>query len=573
MPLGLLSVATVLQRSNFPVRIVDINQRSLSLDPRQSAEAILDDKPDIIGFSTQVNEYPRTLEIAELCKRKHPGSAIILGGPQASTTDGATLGVFPFVDVIVRGECESSIRPLVQAIASSRALDGIPGLTFRKRGKIVRTGESTFPTALDDLPMPDYSLVPNVREFKTVPIEIGRGCPFECTFCSTKDFFQRRFRFRKTQSLLQLMAHLHDEYGSSKFSFQHDNVTVSKTKMRELCDGMKELRLGVSWSCSARLDCLNEELVERMAAAGCRKIFMGIETGSPRMQRLIGKRLDLDKVMPMAECLTANGIRFTASFMMGFPQETMEDLEMTIRLMTTLRFKGNGRETVQMHMVSPFPGTRMYEENKANLLFDGYFSDIANPGLTEGMRTLAQQHPEIFPSFYCIGNKSLDREFLMKVNFLFLTLMHSFPYTSLAMSQMTRDYPRQLLDSLSLLDRPNSVWAAASKDIKIGSVHEFLKRVFQRMGADGQIIQEVLDYETDAASLLHGLVSDDALLTREFKHDVEGWIGKAANGRTPPLADLLQHHSNQILFLKKDGKVRTMVLPSQLAKHIAADSR
>lgn len=574
VPLGLLSLATVLRRDNFSTRIVDINRACSSLDPQECADAILSEKPDIIGFSTQTNEYPRTLQIAELCKQKFPRSSVILGGPQASTTDVATMTAFRFVDLVVRGECEKTISALINTMAAGRPLNNIPGITFRRGGQIVRAREAPLAAVLDDLPIPDYSLVPNVQSYDSLPIEVGRGCPFGCTFCSSKDFFQRRFRFRNTRLLLQLISHLREEYNVRNYSFEHDNVTVSKAKILELCDGIKKLGLDISWSCSARVDCLDQELVERMAGAGCNGIFMGIETGSPRMQKIVGKRLDLDKVIPLAESLRHKGIEFTASFMMGFPEETLEDLEMTIRLITILRFKGNGCETVQLHMLSAFPGTETYEENKSNLLFDGFFPDTAIADLTESMIELVKSHQEIFPSYYYVKSEHLERRFLLQVNFLVLTLLNFFPYTSLAMSQMmSSNYPRQVLSSLPTLDIPDSVWAVTSDDVRIRSVYEFLKGVFQRQGSLGKVVLDVLDYEKAAADLSRGPLSDDALLVREFEHNVQGWISNAAGGEVSSLSELCQIQVNQIMFFKNDGKVKTVVLPPQVVRSVPEDTR
>lgn len=564
---GLLSIATVLHFAGANVRIVDINRACASLDPREAADEILRQQPDVIGFSTQVNEYPRTLQIAAMCKRERSSSTIVLGGPQATTTDVATLNVFPFIDIVVRGECEENIAAIVTAIGERGSLVHVPGVSFRKGGQVFRTGDPA-PVDMQRLPMPDYGLFPNIEMFERMPLEVGRGCPFGCTFCSTKDFFQRRFRFRQTERLLELMARLHNERGVRHFSFQHDNISVSRTKMRDLCDGIRSLGLDLTWSCSARADCLDDETVDRMAEAGCRGVFLGIETGSPRMQKVIGKRLNLDKVVPLTETLTSREIDYTVSFMMGFREETLEDLEMTIRLLTLFRFKGNRRERVQLHMASAFPGTRMHRENLSNLFFDGHFSDTVVADLSEEMRAMVQEHPEIFTSFYYVGNEFLDRQFLLRVNFLVLTLMYSFPYTSLALSQaLALRYPHQLFDSPYFADLPNCAWAAASNETRVNSVYKLVKGFIRNLGADAEAVEDLLEYEKIANDLQNGAVSDEAQCMKEFRHDVEGWIAKAESGSVPPLSSLCQPQSNRILFLEKDGEVRTVVMPGQSGQH------
>jgi radical SAM superfamily enzyme YgiQ (UPF0313 family) len=574
VPLGLLSVATVLDRSNFDVRIIDVTQPYSTLDSTAAAEMILNQEPGIIGFSTICNWYPLTLQVAELCKQKRPGSIIVLGGPQASVTDVTTIRSFPYIDVIMRGECEHNITPLFSAISSGQCIHDIPGITFRDGTQIVRTVQAPLTAVLDDLPLPDYSLMPEIENFDSLPIEVGRGCPFRCTFCSTKGFFQRRFRFRKTEYLLKLIVDLHEKYGICRFEFVHDNVTVSKEKMLELCNGMKQLGLDARWTCSARVDCLDRELIDRMAEAGCEGIFMGIETGSKRMQRVIGKRLNLDKVAKVIERISDRAIRFTASFIMGFPDETLEDLEMTIRLMTLLRFKGNGSEIVQLHMLSPAPGTEMYEENKSNLFFDGHIPDTAFADLTEDMRAIVENHLEVFASFGYYGTKHLDRQFLLKVNFVFLSLLYLFPYTTLALLQsMGSSFPGQLLGPLSFVTCPETVWFEVRAHTRINTVYPFLKECLHELGPRKEMIQEVLLYEKTANDLQYDVVKDDAHIIRKFRYDVERWITQVANGAIPELSDFSRGNAHYILFLKNDGKVKTVVLPRRIGRALTSGKK
>lgn len=574
VPLGLLSIATVLHHSSFDVQIIDINQPYYILDSAAAAEMILSEEPDIIGFSTICNWYPLVLQIAELCKQKHPDSIIVLGGPQASVTDVTTMQSFPCIDIIMRGESEQNITPLFTAIGSGQRIHNIPGITFRDGAQIVRTAEAPPIAILDDLPLPDYSLIPRIDDFNSLPIEVGRGCPFRCTFCSTKGFFQRHFRFRDTAHLLKLIVDLHEKYGTCRLQFVHDNVTVSRKKMLELCNGIKRLGLDTRWTCSARVDCLDRKLIDRMAEAGCDGVFMGIETGSKRMQRMIGKNLNLDKVTNVIEWISDKAISFTVSFIIGFPDETLEDLEMTIRLMTLLRFKGDGSEVVQLHMLSPAPGTEMYEENKSNLFFDGYIPDAAIADLTEDMRVVVENHLDVFASFGYYGTKHLDRQFLLKVNFVFLSLLCFFPYTTLALLQfMGSNFPRQLLSALSLMTCPETVWFQVGVHIRISAVYPFLKECLRELGPRKEMTQEVLLYEKTANDLQYDIVKHDAPIIRKFRYDVERWITQVANGAIPELSDFSRRDAHYILFLKSDSKVKTMVLPEQVGTALTSSKK
>lgn len=569
IPLGLLSIGTVLKNDNINVRLVDINRDSLCLDTQESVKEILHDKPDIIGFSTRVNEYYRSLQIAEECKRKRPQSLIIFGGPQASACDIPTLNAFPFIDLIVRGESENNISNVVRSLYNHLNLHDIPGMTFRDNGKLIRTQQISPVANLSALPLPDYSLFPNIEKFDKVPIEVGRGCPFNCIYCSTKDHFQRKYRFRDTEQLMKIMTHINNSYGINRFSFQHDNVTVSKKKMRELCNGMKQLAWSVIWTCSARVDCLDQELIEIMAEAGCIEIFIGIETGSPRMQNHIGKKLDVDKVIPTVEILQRNGIEFTASFMMGFPEETLEDLAMTIRLMTTLRFKGNCSEKAQLHIVSAFPGTKIFNQYKNDLRYDGYFSDASVSFITKDMRMLVDKYPEIFASFHYIANEYLDRKFSLKVNFLIQTLLNYFPYTTLILSKIDdHNYPQRILEYISNMDLPEKPWVLATDEMRITTGYNFLSNYIITLENNSKLLEEVLMYEKTAIDLQCNLTANESMIMREFTRPIDRWISKVTDGNIPPLSDLMRANENHVLFIRENNKVKTMILPSKIAEYM-----
>src|SRR4029077_16905486 len=136
------------------------------------------------GFSTVCSSYPLTLRIAAEVKRVHPKSAVVLGGPQASVVDIATMRAFPWIDLVVRGEAEQTLPALVDALAGNGALAAVPGITFRQQKDIVRNTAAPLVADLDALPFPAFHLFPDVRFCRHFPLELGRGCPFSCTFCS-----------------------------------------------------------------------------------------------------------------------------------------------------------------------------------------------------------------------------------------------------------------------------------------------------------------------------------------------------------------------------------------------------
>lgn len=152
---------------------------------------------------TICSTYPLTLRIAERVRRARPRVPIVFGGPQASAVDIATLQRFPQVDFILRYEAEESLPALLNALQAGRAVEGVAGLTYRRSGDVVRTPSSPVIDDLDRLPIPAYHRYPYLKQARFIPLELGRGCPYACTFCSTNDFFRRNFRLKTPRLIVE----------------------------------------------------------------------------------------------------------------------------------------------------------------------------------------------------------------------------------------------------------------------------------------------------------------------------------------------------------------------------------
>src|SRR5262249_22136673 len=150
----------------------------------------------------------------------HPDVPIILGGPQASVVDETTMESFPFIDFVLRGEADETLPQLIDALSTSvRTLTTVRGLTYRNaNGRIVRSDSAPVIENLDALPLPAFHLDPEIKERGVLHLELGRGCPFACTFCATNDFFRRNFRLKSPARMLQQMRCLKQRYGISNFS-------------------------------------------------------------------------------------------------------------------------------------------------------------------------------------------------------------------------------------------------------------------------------------------------------------------------------------------------------------------
>jgi hypothetical protein len=249
---------------------------------------------------------------------------------------------------------------------------------------------------LDTLPLLNYDHYPVAElDLDLLRVEAGRGCPFMCTFCSTASFFQRSFRLKSAARLVQELDTLHEKYGYVDFKLDHDLFTVNKRKILEFCEAVKDRKY--HWRVSARVDCVDTELLQKMAEAGCVGMYFGIETGSRRMQEIVRKRLDVDLVEPTLAVAEQLGIQSTASFITGYHEELETDLADTLDLLG--RCVGPSCIT-QLHMLAPEPGTPMFAEHRDKLQYDGYAGPYNAFRVAPEDTKLVLDHSDIFSTYY-----------------------------------------------------------------------------------------------------------------------------------------------------------------------------
>jgi len=452
-PVGILSLAAVLEAKGLQPAVVDLNRvyyewlRDSNRDKTDfcgyagARFAARDfDGFDFFGFSTVCSSYPVTLRIAAEVKRAHPKSVVVLGGPQASVVDVPTLRAFPSIDLVVRGEAEQTLPELVDALGGGRSFADVPGLTFRRQNEIVRTPDAPLVLDLDALPFPAFHLFPDVRNCRHFPLELGRGCPFSCTFCSTNDFFRRRFRLKSPSHMIAEMRRVRQTYGVSSFELVHDMFTVDRKRVVEFCEALLEARRNnpedsFIWGCSARTDCVDEDLIALMSRAGCRGIFFGIETGSRRMQKIIDKGLELNDSADRVRSCDKFKINTAVSLMAGFPDETMNDLRDTAAFFVdSLRYD---HADPQLSILAPLADTPITRQHKDSLVLNDDVADMSFRGWRQELEdhAIIAAYPEIFSSFYSAPLPHLDREFLKELRDFLLSGMRAFRKLLLGLHQ------------------------------------------------------------------------------------------------------------------------------------------
>lgn len=570
IPLGLLYVATALRDTGYGADILDINLLPRGTTVDQLTDEILSRDADVVGFSAMCDQYPRVISLCRGLKRHRPDIVTILGGPEATLTAAATLEHFPQVDLVAGGECEYTITRLVDAMQGRTSLRDIPGVTYRDGHSVTTNPPLPLIGDLDALAFPNYELLPSIRLFWTeynlpMPIEAGRGCPYACTFCSLTTLRQRRFRLRSPKRLIGMARKMTAEYGSGRIVFLHDNFTASRRRVLNFCHELKNAEMDIEWQCSSRADSLDDELLERMAETGCRHIYLGIETGSARMQGVIRKNLDLAQVLTTVERMVGLGIRFTASFIAGFPEERAEDLVATIRfMMKLLRVSRNGPDRLQLHRLCPLHGSPLYEEYGSLLTLDATRSDLILSDLSDEDAELVAKHPRIFSSFYRYPAPHLDAACLARVPYFILNVLR-LPYTALMLlADPSLNFPQCVLSDGALTKlMPGHPYHDIGTPASLKAVCGVLEDVLVRNGVAHHPIFDVMKYDLAVTGVVADVDGESSASIERFGFDVHRWVEEFEALRFHGVPEMTGD-AVDILFAKDGNAARITPLPRGL---------
>jgi radical SAM superfamily enzyme YgiQ (UPF0313 family) len=384
------------------------------------ASQLLETEPDAIGFTALGCNFVAVVKIARHIKQRSPKTLVLLGGPHSTVLESQIMTKFTDFDVLVRGEAEETIVPVLDALDSGKELSVIRGISYRDGSRVCRSPVDAGVMDVDRLSMAAFHVYP-IKELgmRSMRVEAGRGCPFHCTFCSTATFFGRKYRVKAAQKLVGELKSINSTYNIADFSLQHDLFTVNRRKVLEFCEEVRPCSF--SWTCSARIDCVDSELLREMARSGCRAIFFGVETGSSNLQELVKKRLDISLLAPTLTNTKELGINVTTSFITGFPEETLSDLEATLECLDGCNRISPTTTRLQLHLLTPEPGTALYEENKNQLSYDGHINDFNFPTLDTDEPALLQGNPDIFMNHHFYMTK-LPRKMMVGITIIFPNL-------------------------------------------------------------------------------------------------------------------------------------------------------
>lgn len=352
-PMGLYYLGALLKENRFDVEI--LNFYDLRDEPDTIESILRKAQADVIGFSTFNANRWGAIEIATIAKRIDPTVQIVFGGVAATHLWEHFLTHFPQIDFVVLGEAEYSFLQLIRIIEKKEFdhVAAIKGIAFRQGAAIIKTDPAPFIQNLDELPNP-------ARYFTYQYLALTRGCPANCTFCGSPQFWKRRVRWHSADYFVSQLELLYRR-GVSFFYFSDDTFTLKKGVVIDICRKILAKRLNISWYAISRVDCIDEEILYWMRSAGCIQISYGVESGSAQIRKLLNKDISIEQIKSAFSLTTSYGILARAYFIYGCPGETADTITQTMDLIKEIK-----PLSVIFYVLRLFPGTALYLDLQRN---------------------------------------------------------------------------------------------------------------------------------------------------------------------------------------------------------------
>ncbi len=355
-PLGITYVAAAFAAAGCEVCIFDYIISCYSKE--KLASQLAEFQPDAVGVGCVTMNFYDAQRILRDVKRCNPEILTLIGGPHVSFTVEETLGNYPEIDLVFIGEADDTIVEFAPLMKQKNKWRGIRGIAFRQDGEIVNNGKRDFIVDVDRIPMPARHLLPISRyQAFGYPVSMitGRGCPHSCIFCLGRKMVGSKVRRRNPQLVLDEMEQIIN-LGFKRINIADDLFASDTKRVKEICNGIKERNLKFTWSAFARVDTVNQEMFDAMAAAGCDSVSFGVESGNPEILKRVKKGITLTQAENAVNMCKQSGMLAHASFMVGLPGETKETLNQTASFAESLKI------LFGYHYLAPFPGTTLCEK-------------------------------------------------------------------------------------------------------------------------------------------------------------------------------------------------------------------
>ncbi|MBF0457124.1 MAG: radical SAM protein [Nitrospirae bacterium] len=386
-PLGLLYLATYARRMaqetgielNIEILDAQLSDRSDWLKTDRGYRQGLDDNEiksylsrynaDIVGITNSYTAHLQdVLELVAMVKTCNPAALIVIGGAHA-TIDHVALASRKDIDMVVRGEGEEIFADVLLAKSKGMAFGNIAGITLMDNGTLKINEDRPLITDLDTLPIPDRSyikyesylqnnstVVPKHKPVGT--IFSSRGCPYNCIFCSTSKVWRNIWRGRSPENVMREIDYLTTTYGVQEICFEDDQFMGNRKRVIDLCNLIAENKMVKSVivppGISPRF--IDDEILDAFKRAKFYRLMLSVDVGVESSRKYVRKPVDLNKIRDIVKKCNKKGFWTYASFVVGFPEETEQDVINTINFAYSLHL-----DTVVLYLAQPHLGSELFE--------------------------------------------------------------------------------------------------------------------------------------------------------------------------------------------------------------------
>ncbi len=361
-PTDLMYLAAIAEECGYEAIIRDYSQGG------DFIKDVRELNPDYLVANIATPTFQSDMVWVKKGKEMLPKLRTIVKGAPFLTYNSNTIYENPFIDYVIMGEAELTLKEILEGVPDSEIL----GICYRDNFQPVKNEKRPFIENLDILPFPARHLVdnsiyrrPDNGKVQAV-VKVSRGCPYHCFFCLATPVSGAKVRTRSAENIIAELKECVEKYGIKNFLFWSDIFNFDREWTMDLCNKIIESGLKITWSSNTRANTMDDEMAALMYKAGCRLVSIGVESGSQQMLDNIGKKIKLDDIRNTVKILKKNKIKIYNYFVIGLPWETEETVEETIKFAIEL-----DSNFISFYTATPLPGTKYFAYAMVNQLAEG----------------------------------------------------------------------------------------------------------------------------------------------------------------------------------------------------------
>ena len=407
-PLGLAYVAATLRKSGYEVRCVDAVgeaplQRTVSenskfmyfgLTIKEILQHLSIREFNVLFVSLMFShEWPMTKSIIKTIKKIYPDIILVCGGEHITACPEFCMEECPEIDICVFGEGEETSVDILKAIEKKESLSKVNGIVYRSEEKIIKNPTRSRISQLDTIPLPAWDLFPvenylsnglgyGVNPGRTMPMLISRGCPYQCTFCSSPKMWTTKCQARDPDCVIEEMQFYIDKYKATNFDFYDLTTIVRKDWIVKFCQKVIKKNWNISWQMPSgtRSEALDDETLGLMMLSGQKHISYAPESASKTTLTKIKKKIKIENMKKSIRSALSKGMSVKLNLMLGFPDETHKEVRETLAFVIHAAFMGV--DDVYLASFAPYPGSELFDQllkdKQIPTLDDDYFLNLTS---------------------------------------------------------------------------------------------------------------------------------------------------------------------------------------------------